>query len=133
MLNAKELVAPEEVVINLAKEPNSNEDYEFYRVQKMKYPTKKEKDKILYNFNISIENIPAKVYEYVVNGKSAVEWVMERYQVTQNKDSLIVNDPNDGSLEHGKPRYILDLLLSVMTVSLETVDIVNSLPKLKLG
>ena len=112
MLNAKELVAPEEVVINLAKEPSSNEDY---------------------NFNISIENIPAKVYEYVVNGKSAVEWVMERYQVTQNKDSLIVNNPNDWSLEHGKPRYILDLLLSVMTVSLETVDIVNNLPKLKLG
>ena len=132
-LHYEEQPAPKEVVINLAKEPNSNEDYEFYRVQKMKYPTKKEKDKILYNFNISIENIPAKVYEYAVNGKSAVEWIMERYQVTQNKDSLIVNDPNDWSLEHGKPRYILDLLLSVMTVSLETVDIVNNLPKLKLG
>ena len=132
-LHYEEQPAPKEVVINLAKEPNSNEDYEFYRVQKMKYPTKKEKDKILYNFNISIENIPAKVYEYVVNGRSAVEWIMDRYQVTQNKDSLIVNDPNDWSLEHGKPRYILDLLLSVMTVSLETVDIVNNLPKLKLG
>jgi len=64
-----------------------------------------------------------------VNGKSAIEWIMERYQVTTHKDSGIKNDPNDWAEEVGKPRYILDLLLSVINVSLQTVDIVNGLPK----
>ena len=54
-----------------------------------------QKDTILYNNSITIRDIPAKAYEYVVSGKSAIEWVMERYQVTVNKDSGIVNDPND--------------------------------------
>ena len=67
----------------------------------------------------------------MVNGKSAIEWVMERYQVTTDKDSGIVNDPNDWAAEHGDPKYIFNLLLRVITVSLETVKIVKSLPKLK--
>ena len=69
------------------------------------------------------------MYEYVVNGKSALEWVMERYAVTTHKDSGIKNDPNDWATEVGNPRYILDLVLSVITVSLETVRIVRGLPK----
>ncbi len=72
-------------------------------------------------------------YEYVVNGKSAIEWIMERYQVTTNKDSGIVNDPNDWAREQGNPRYILDLLLSIINVSLQTVEIVRNLPALELG
>ena len=79
---------------------------------------------------ITIANIPAKAYEYVVNGKSAIEWIMERYQVTIHKESGIKNDPNDWAKEVGNPRYILDLLLSVINVSVQTVDIVNGLPKL---
>lgn len=108
-----------------------NDDYDFYKVEKLKFPKKTEKNRIIYNGHIVIDNIPDKVYEYVVNGKSAVEWIMDRYQVRIDKDSLIKNDPNDWSLEHGKPRYILDLLLSVMTVSVKTIDIVDNLPKLK--
>ena len=66
--------------------------------------------------------------DYVVNGKSAIEWIMERYQVTIHKESHIKNDPNDWAKEHDKPRYILDLLLSVIMVSLETVRVVKGLP-----
>ncbi|MBE2217755.1 MAG: DEAD/DEAH box helicase [Ignavibacteria bacterium] len=103
----------------------------FYTVEKMRFPSKSDKSKILFNSKITIEGIPAEAYEYVVNGKSAIEWIMERYQVTVNKDSGIKNDPNDWAIEVGNPRYILDLLLSIITVSLETVRIVKSLPKLK--
>ncbi len=104
---------------------------EFYTVEKMRFPSKADKSTILFNSKIKIEGIPAEAYEYIVNGKSAIEWIMERYQVTTNKDSGIKNDPNDWAEEVGNPRYILDLLLSIITVSLETVRIVKSLPKLK--
>lgn len=70
-------------------------------------------------------------YDYVVNGRSAIEWIMERYQVKIDKASQIKNDPNDWSKEHNDPTYILDLLLSVITVSLETMKIVKGLPKVE--
>ena len=70
-------------------------------------------------------------HEYVVNGRSAIEWIMERYQVKTDKDSGITNDPNDWAKEHNQPRYILDLLLSIITVSVETVKIVKELPEVK--
>ena len=104
-----------------------------YAVEKMRFPQKGQKDTILYNNSITIRDIPARAYEYVVNGKSAIEWVMERYQVTVHKDSGIVNDPNDWAKESGNPRYILDLLLSVINVSMQTVEIVEGLPRLKFG
>ena len=76
--------------------------------------------------------IQAKCYaENAAIDKSAIEWIVERYAVTIDKKSLIKNDANDWAKEHHKPRYILDLLLSVINVSIQTVDIVNSLPKLK--
>lgn len=103
---------------------------EFYRVEKMRFPKKGQKDTIIYSSRITISNIPEKAYEYVVNGKSAIEWIMERYQVTIHKESGIKNDPNDWSKEVGNPRYILDLLLSIINVSVQTVDIVEGLPKL---
>lgn len=102
-----------------------------YTVQKMKFPKKDQKDTIIYNSDITIKNIPLKVYDYVVNGRSPVEWVMERYQVKIDKASGIENNPNDWATEHNEPRYILDLLLSVMTVSLKTQEIVDSLPNIK--
>lgn len=113
-----------------------------YIVDKMRFAKMDGKDKngkakkvddksvIIYNAEIRIENIPAKAYEYVVNGKSAIEWIMERYAVTIDKKSGIKNDPNDWSREHNKPRYILDLLLSIINVSCQTVDIVKTLPHL---
>jgi predicted helicase len=100
-----------------------------YRVEKMRFPKKDQKDTIIYNSKITVSNIPAKAYEYVVNGKSAIEWVMERYQITTHKDSGIRNDPNDWAAEVGNPRYILDLLLSIINVSVQTVELVEGLPK----
>lgn len=101
-----------------------------YLVEKMRFPSKGDKSRIIYNSQITIENIPPVAYEYVVNGKSAIEWIMERYAITTHKDSGITNNPNDWATEHNNPRYILDLLLSVISLSMETVEIVNGLPKL---
>ncbi|MDR1594427.1 MAG: hypothetical protein LBS43_08105 [Prevotellaceae bacterium] len=80
---------------------------------------------------MTVENIPAEAYEYVVNGKSAIEWIMERYAVTVHKESDIENDPNDWALDTGNPRYILDLLHSVINLSVQTVEIVKGLPEVK--
>ena len=110
----------------------TNDDYDYYKiVDKMRFRSKQDKSTILYNGHIVVSGIPEKAYEYVVNGKSAIDWIVERYCVSIDKKSLIKNDCNDWSREHKKPRYILDLLLSVINVSVQTVDIVKGLPKLK--
>lgn len=105
--------------------PNVN-----YKVTKMKYGKNKNKSVIEFNDKISITNIPLKAYEYVVNGKSAIEWVMERYAITTDSKSGIINDPNDWCKEVNDDKYIFNLLLRIINVSIQTVDIVNSLPKL---
>ncbi len=113
-----------------------------YKVQKMAFGKMKQevdgknktiadKSTIVYNSQITISEIPEKAYEYVVNGKSAIEWIMERYQVKTDKKSGITNNPNDWANEVSNPKYILDLLLSIINVSVQTVDIVEGLPKLK--
>lgn len=108
----------------------------FYRVRKMKFGGKgKEKDKttVIYNDNITMQNIPLEAYDYVVNGKPALEWVMERQVVKQDKASGIVNDANDYANETvGDPRYPMELFQRVITVSLETMRIVNGLPGLEI-
>ena len=110
----------------------TDDDYEYYKVvDKMRFRSKQDKSTILYNGHIMVSDIPDKAYEYIVNGKSAIEWIVERYCVSVEKKSLIKNDCNDWGKEHKKPRYILDLLLSVINVSVQTVDIVKGLPKLK--
>lgn len=101
---------------------------EMFTVEKMRFPAKDRKDTIHFNSRITISNIPDEAYEYVVNGKSAIEWVMERYAVTTHKESGIRNDPNAWAAEHYNPRYILDVLLSVVSVSVQTVEIVRGLP-----
>lgn len=106
----------------------NNAVYDNFEVTKMRFPSKVDKSTIIYNPYITITDIPAEAYEYVVNGKSAIEWIMERYQITTHKESGIVNDPNDWAREHSKPRYILDLLLSVIAISVKTVEIVKGLP-----
>ena len=107
---------------------------EFYCVKKMKFGGKgKEKDRttVIYNDRITMQNIPLEAYDYVVNGKPALEWVMERQVVKTDKDSGIVNDANDYANETvGNPRYPLELFQRVITVSLETMKIVNGLPDL---
>ncbi|HCD7738859.1 TPA: endonuclease, partial [Enterobacter hormaechei] len=103
---------------------------DFY-VEKMKFAKKGEKDTVIYNNKIRIKNIPIEAYDYIVNGKPALEWVMERQGVSTHKDSGIVNDANDWAIETmDNPRYPLELFLRVITVSLETQKIVNNLPKL---
>ncbi len=106
-----------------------------YRVEKMRFgkldSKTPDKTKIHYNQHITVEGIPLEAYDYVVNGKSAIEWIMERYAVTVHKDSGIRNDPNDWAAEHNDEKYILNLLLRIITVSLETIKIVKALPKLK--
>ena len=106
-----------------------------YHVEKMRFGKIDSKiaDKsiIHYNHAITIEGIPAEAYEYVVNGKSAIEWVMERYAITTDKKSGITNDPNDWAREHNDEKYILNLLLQVINVSVQTVEIVKGLPNLK--
>ena len=102
-----------------------------FTVEKMRFAKKNGKDdKTVINYNscVTISEIPLEAYDYVVNGKSAIEWIMERYAVVINTESGIKNDPNDWAKEQGNPRYIIDLLESVITVSVETMKIVNSLP-----
>lgn len=102
-----------------------------YRVEKMKFGKGKDKTTVHYNNFITVRDIPLEAYEYVVNGKPAIEWVMERQSVTTDKASGIVKDANAWATETvGDPRYPLSLLLRVITVSLETMKIVRALPKL---
>jgi predicted helicase len=106
----------------------------FFRVTKMKFAgtgTSKDKTSIIYNSNITITDIPEEAYGYVVNGKPAIEWVMERQAVKTDTKSGITNDANLYANESiGDPRYPFDLLCRVITVSLETVKIVKALPEL---
>jgi predicted helicase len=101
-----------------------------YRVEKMAFAktgTSVDKSTIIYNSRIRLSGIPPETYQYVVNGKSAIEWVMERYAVTVDKDSGIKNDPN---LWSDDARYIIDMVKRVVRVSVETVRIVKALPTL---
>lgn len=108
------------------------DDYAYYRVEKMKFLSlgghAKDRSTILYNSRIRLQDIPLEAYGYVVNGKSAIEWIMERYQVTTDSESRIRNDPGDWCREHNDPRYILDLLRRIVRVSMETNRIVAELP-----
>ncbi len=88
--------------------------------------------RIIYNEHVTIRGIPLPAYDYVVNGKSAIEWIMERYQFTKDKNSGIVNDPNLWLKESGNERYVVDLLRKVITVSIETQELVAKLPRLEL-
>ena len=89
------------------------------------------KDTIIYNSSITIREIPLEAYEYVINGQSALEWIMDRQGISTHKESGIVNDANDWAIETmGDAKYPLELFLRVITVSLETMKIVKTLPKL---
>ena len=109
---------------------------ERYRVQKMRWggPTRTpDRSVIVCNDWIRLASIPDEAHEYVVGPRSALEWLLDRYRVTTDKDSGIVNDPNDWGAEIGEPRYIIDLVKRVTTVSVETMAIVKALPPLEEG
>lgn len=102
-----------------------------YYVTKMKFAKKGEKETVIYNNLITIKNIPTAAYDYIVNGKPALEWVMERQGVTTHKESGIINDANDWAKETmHNAKYPLELFQRVITVSLATLKIVNNLPQL---
>lgn len=105
------------------------ERFEFYRVQKLQFGPKKDKTRIKYNGHLTLKGIPEEANEYQVNGRSALEWVIDRYQVKTDKKSLITNDPNDYCRAVNNPRYIVDLIKRLVTVSLETQKLVGSLPR----
>jgi predicted helicase len=108
--------------------------------KKMKFAKKKDpetcksvndKTTAIYNDFITLKNIPLSAYDYIVNGKPALEWVMERQSVTTDKDSGITNDANLWATETmGNEKYPLELFLRVVTVSRETNRIVAGLPGL---
>lgn len=118
-LNYEEVPVYDDVEIQLAAQPS-------YKVSKMKFIKKGDRSAIVYNNDITIRNIPEKAYEYMVNGRSAIEWIMDQYQVKTDKKSGITDDPNDYSTDE---KYIFNLLLRIINVSIQTVDLVNSLPK----
>jgi len=105
-----------------------------YRVEKMKFGgkgTAKDKTTVIYNSKIAMTGIPLEAYDYIVNGKPALEWVMERQGVKTDKASGIVNDANAYATETvGDAAYPLKLFQRVITVSLETMKIVRNLPAL---
>ena len=111
--------------------------YEFFRVQKMTIAKARKEGKlasirstIVYNSRIALSGIPEEAYRYMLGSRSAIEWVIDRYQVKTDPASGIVSDPNDWSREARNPRYIIDLLARVVTVSIETMQIVDALPEL---
>jgi len=110
------------------------DDQKLYLVEKMRFGKngkETDKTKIQYNSHITLTGIPLAAYDYIVNGKPAIEWIIDRYQFSKDKDSQIINDPNDWAREHEDPKYILNLLKSIITVSIDTMKVVNSLPSLK--
>ncbi|OYV61469.1 MAG: hypothetical protein B7Z71_04585 [Acidocella sp. 21-58-7] len=126
-----ETVAPYPLKIDTGNKQLTDADY---RVEKMKYAKKggeKDLTTLIYNSKITLTGIPLEAYDYVVNGKPALDWVVERQCVKTDKDSGLVNDANDWATETmHNPRYPLELVQRVITVSLETMKIVKSLPAL---
>jgi len=128
-----ETIKPHPVTLETSKALKSLQP-EHFRVTKMKFAKARgvtDKTTVIYNAFITIKGIPLEAYDYVVNAKPAPEWVMERQAVTTDRASGIVNDANLWAEETmGNPKYPLELFQRVVTVSLETMKIVISLPKL---
>ena len=83
--------------------------------------------------NLTLRGIPDEAHEYMLGARSGLDWIIDRYRVKTDKASGIVNDPNDWAAEHEDPRYIVNLIKRVTTVSVETMGIVAGLPELELG
>lgn len=112
------------------------EDRETWRVLKMKWKKVRDPEtgklvndysRIECNKKVTIANLPVDAEEYLLGSRSALAWIIDRYQVKKDKASGIVNDPNDWADEVGNPRYIVDLIAKVARVAVETNDIVKGL------
>ena len=107
-------------------------DESYYRVQKMRFPKGQkaadEPTELIVNERITLRGLPPEIYRYQLGSRSALEWIIRQYQVTTDKASGIVNDPNLWGIEHGNPRYIIDLIQKVAIVSVRTQEIVAGLP-----
>lgn len=95
-----------------------------WRVEKMRLS--KDKTRMVYNDFLTLAGIPAEAFEYRLGNRSALEWVIDQYQVSTDKRSGITNDPNRAD----DPQYIVRLIGQVIKVSLETMKIVHALPDL---
>ena len=105
-------------------------DKQDYTVNKMRFGKDGKvvlKNTIIFNPYITIRNIPEQAYKYVVNGKSAIEWIMERYAYNIDKASGIVDDPN----KYGDEKYVFNLLISIINVSIKTQELIDNLPEYK--
>ncbi len=100
-------------------------DANFYQVKKMKWVDKAIKSCIIYNDHISLDGIPPEATRYIVNGRTPLDWIIDRYQLKIDKASGIKNDPNQWSSD---PRYIINLIKRLTQISIETTKIINSLP-----
>lgn len=123
---------------NEAKALLENLNENDFMLNKMRFVVKGKKDTIIFNDKIAVVNVPLKAYEYVVNGRSGIEWIMERYQVKTDKDSGLINDPNLYECENGAlkglkgGKYALALLLSVIQMSVLSVELLEKLAKYSL-
>lgn len=117
------------------KQPPMDGEEDYYRVTKMRFPAGKKAadrpDSLVINPHITMTGIPEEAYSYQLGSRPAIKWIFRQYQATTDKASGITNDPNQWGIEHGKPRYTLDLLQKVVTVSVGTADITGTLPSLE--
>ena len=130
-LNYEEVPVYDDVDIQYKGEPS-------YKVTKMRFAKKcnsetgkleNDRSTVIFNDSITVSNIPDKAYQYIVNGRSAIEWIMDQYRVKHDKKSGITDDPNDYSND---PKYILHLLLRIINVSVQTIDLINQLPEMQI-
>ena len=105
--------------------PAFGDPYETFRVTKMRWADKTTKKAIVYNKHVTLGDIPAEAQRYMLGSRSALEWLIDRYQVKKDKASGIVNDPNEWADEVSNPRYIVDLIGKVTRVAVGTVRIVR--------
>lgn len=112
------------------KVDTDRDPFELYRIgaKKMSWTQRAKRTGLKYNDSLTITNIPAEADEYKIGGRSPLEWIVDRYYVKTDKASGIVNDPNDWLREHDNPRYVVDLIGSLVTVSMETQRLVRELP-----
>ncbi|WP_246958179.1 type ISP restriction/modification enzyme [Brachybacterium sp. Marseille-Q7125] len=125
----------EGITVEQGEQPPIGGEAEYYRVTKMRLPSGQkaadEPERLIFNPHITLAGIPPEFYRYQLGSRSALEWIIRQYQVSTDKASGIVNDPNDWGLERGNPRYILDLIQKVATVSIRTVQITEALPPIE--
>ena len=108
------------------------QDRDMLRITKMRFKSKTDRSALIYNSQITLSGIPDVAHRYLLGARSALEWIIERYQTKiDSKGSGIVNDPNAWCDEHDDPRYIIDLVKRIVTVSIATMSIVDALPELK--